>query len=89
MAPATHLPTTYSLIDFVNFKAINLLFKITTSRSARASISVTEQKIDGVRKIIEDDPHSTYQQIETLLGISSMAINSIIHDYLNLRKVCA
>ena len=30
-----------------------------------------------------------YQQIEAILGISSMAINSIIHHYLNLREVCA
>ena len=30
-----------------------------------------------------------YQQIETILGISSTTINSIIHDYLNLRKTCA
>ena len=30
-----------------------------------------------------------YQQIEAILGISSTAINSIIHDYLNQRKVCA
>ena len=57
--------------------------------SDRLSTSVTEQTIDAIRKIIEDDPHSTYRQIEAILGISSMAINSIIHDYLNLRKVCA
>ena len=44
--------------------------------------------MDAVRKIIGDDPHSTYQQIEAILGISSMSINSIIHDYLNLRKAC-
>ena len=50
---------------------------------------MTEQTIDAVRKIIEDDPHSMYQQIEAILGISSMAVNSIIHDYLNLRKACA
>ena len=37
---------------------------------------------------MEDDPHSTYQQIESRLGISSTSINSIIHDYLNVRKVC-
>ena len=55
--------------------------------SGRPSTSVTEQTIDAVRKIIEDDLHSTYQQIEAILGISSTAINSIIHDYLNLRKV--
>ena len=58
-------------------------------RSGCPSTSVTEQTIDAVRKIIEEDPHSMYQQIEIILGISSMAINSIIHDYLNLRKVCA
>ena len=52
------------------------------------STSVTEQTIDDVRKIIEDDSHSTYQQIEAILGISSTPINSITHDYLNLRKVC-
>ena len=54
----------------------------------RPSTSVTEPTIDAVRKIIEDDLHSTYQQIETILGISSTVINSIIHNYLNLRKVC-
>ena len=57
--------------------------------SGRASIFVTEQTIDAVRETIEDDPHSTYQQIETVLGISSTTINSIIHGYLNLRKACA
>ncbi|CAF2858989.1 unnamed protein product [Rotaria sp. Silwood2] len=30
-------------------------------RSGRPSTSVNEQTIDAVRKIIEDDPHSTYQ----------------------------
>ncbi|CAF4698883.1 unnamed protein product, partial [Rotaria sp. Silwood2] len=55
-------------------------------RSGRPSTSVNEQTIDAVRKRIEDDPHSTYQQIENILGISSTAINPIIHDYLNLKK---
>ncbi|CAF2265348.1 unnamed protein product [Rotaria magnacalcarata] len=58
-------------------------------RSGRPLTSATEQTIDAVLTIIEGDPHSTYQQIETILGISSTAINSTIHDYLNLRKVCA
>ena len=57
-------------------------------RSGRPSTSLTEQTIDAVRKIIGDDPHSAYQQIEAILGISSAPINSRIHDYLNLRKVC-
>ena len=57
-------------------------------RSGRPSTSIADQTIDAVRKIIEDDPHTTYQQIEAILGISSTPINSIIHDYLNLREVC-
>ena len=44
-------------------------------RSGRSSTPVTEQTIDAVRKIIEDDPHSTYQQIQAILGISSTIIN--------------
>ena len=36
-------------------------------RSGRPSTSVTEQTIDAVRKIVEDDPHTTYQQIEAIL----------------------
>ena len=57
--------------------------------SGLPSTSVTEQTIDVLRKIIEDDLHSICQRIEAILGISSTAINSIIHHYLNLRKVCA
>ena len=50
---------------------------------------MNEEIIAAVRAIIEDDPHSTYQQIGSTLGISSSSINSIIHDHLHLRKVCA
>ena len=51
-------------------------------RSGRPSTSVTEQKIDARRKIIEDDPHSTYQQVQASLPRQS------IHHYFYLRKVC-
>ncbi len=54
----------------------------------RPRTSVNEQTIDAVRAIIEDDPHSTYEQIDYVLGIRSPEINSIIHDYLKLHKVC-
>ncbi|CAF4976569.1 unnamed protein product [Rotaria sp. Silwood1] len=58
-------------------------------RPDRPRTSVNEQTIDAVRAIIEDDPHSTYEQIEYVLGISSPSIiHSIVHDYLKLRKVC-
>ncbi len=51
--------------------------------------AVNEQTIDAVRAIIENDPHSTYEQIEDISSISSPAINSIIHDYVKLREDCA
>ena len=35
-------------------------------RSGRPSTSLTEQTIDAPRKMIEDDPHSTYQHIEAI-----------------------
>ena len=54
----------------------------------RSRISINEQSIDVRRTIIENDPYSTYQQIEGILSISATAINSIIDDYLKRRKVC-
>ena len=83
----THLPSTQSLIGFREFQR-NKFTVQDAARSGRPSTSVTEQTIDAVRKRFEDDPHSTYQQIEAILGISSTSINSIIHNYLNLRQVC-
>ena len=45
-------------------------------RSTGPSTSLTEQTIDARRKIIENDLHPTYQQIEAILSINSTAINS-------------
>ena len=73
-----HLPTTV-FNCFREFQ-LNKFSVHDAPRSDRPSTSVTEQTIDVVRKIIEDDPHSIYQQIEVILGISSTTVNSIIHD---------
>jgi hypothetical protein len=64
------------------------LFK-DAARPGCPETAVNEQNIDAVRVIIENDPHSTYEQIEDISSISSPAINSIIHNYLKLREVCA
>ncbi|CAF4010545.1 unnamed protein product [Rotaria sp. Silwood1] len=58
-------------------------------RAGRPRTSVNEDTINAVRSIIEYDPHSTYVQIEDVLGIRVTAIKSIIRDYLKLRNVCA
>ncbi|CAF1096350.1 unnamed protein product, partial [Didymodactylos carnosus] len=57
------------------------------ARSGRPRTAINEETIDAVRSIIEDDPHSAYEQIEHTLGIGSSAVNSIIHEYLKLHKM--
>ena len=59
------------------------------SRSGRTRTALTDEMIDAVGLMIDDDPHVTYQQIEFSFGINSPAIYSILHDHLKLRKVCA
>ena len=81
-------PSDHTLFNYFREFQLNKFSVQDAPGPGRPSTSVTEQTIDSVRKIIEDDPHLKYQQIEAILGISSMAINSIMHDYLNLRKVC-
>ena len=50
-------------------------------RSGRPRTAVTDEMIDAVRLMIDDDPHVTYQQIDFSLGINSPAIYSILHDH--------
>ena len=89
MGGGSNAPSDHTVFNWFREFQRNKFSVQDTSRSGRPSTTVTEQTIDARRKIIEDDSHSTYQQIEAILGISSTTINSIIHDYLNLKKVCA
>ena len=57
--------------------------------SGRPRTPVTNEMIDAIRLMIDDDPYVTYQQIEFSLGMNLPAIYSILHDHLKLRKVCA
>ena len=56
-------------------------------RFGRPHTAVTDEMIDIVRLVIDDDPHVTYQQIEFSLRINLPPIYSILHDHLKLRKV--
>ena len=87
-ARGSNAPSDHTLFNWFHKFQHNKFSVQDAPRSGHPSTFVTEQTIDAARKIIEDDPHSTYQQIEAILCISSTPINSIIHDYLNLRKVC-
>ncbi|CAF3727890.1 unnamed protein product [Rotaria sordida] len=56
-------------------------------RSGRPISVLTDENIELVRQVIEDDPHSTYNDITIENGLSRGTIERIIHDCLKMRKV--
>ena len=54
----------------------------------RSSSVVVPEIIDAVCQLILQDPHVTYHEIETTLGISGTSIHSILHEHLTVKKVC-
>ena len=58
-------------------------------RSGRPATAVTEENIAAVQNMIADDPRITQVMIATHLNIGSAAVDSILHDHLRVRKLCA
>jgi len=58
-------------------------------REGRPATSVNQENIDAVRKLIEEDRKITYYEIQQTLGIDVKQIHTILHDKLNVRKLCA
>ncbi|CAF1413611.1 unnamed protein product, partial [Rotaria sp. Silwood1] len=56
-------------------------------RSDRPILVLTDENIERVRQVIEDDRHSTYDDITVETGLSRGTIERIIHDCLKMRKV--
>ncbi|CAF2973707.1 unnamed protein product [Rotaria sp. Silwood2] len=56
-------------------------------RSGRQISVLTDENIERVRQVIEDDPHSTYDDITVETGLSRGIIERIIRDCLKMRKV--
>ncbi|KYQ51169.1 Histone-lysine N-methyltransferase SETMAR [Trachymyrmex zeteki] len=59
------------------------------SHEGRSKSVVVSENIDAVQKLIMQDRHVTYCEIETTLGISSTNIYKILHDHLAVKKVCS
>jgi histone-lysine N-methyltransferase SETMAR len=58
-------------------------------RSGRPITGITQDNIEAVRKIIMEDPHSTYNEIAASTFLSHGTISRIIHEHLKLRKAVA
>ncbi|CAH1979967.1 unnamed protein product [Acanthoscelides obtectus] len=49
--------------------------------------AVTQENVDGVRKLIIEDRHVAYSEIEASLKISKTPIQKILHEELGVRKL--
>nr|CAP20055.1 transposase [Portunus trituberculatus] len=58
-------------------------------RTGRPSTSRTEENIAAVRRMIEENRHTTIAVISDDLGLSTGSIHTIIHEDLKMRKVCS
>jgi histone-lysine N-methyltransferase SETMAR len=57
--------------------------------TGRQVTSVTRANIEQVRLLIEEDPYLSIKRVSTVLSISVGSAHTILHDHLNLKKVCA
>ena len=56
-------------------------------REGRPKTAITQENINAVQKLIEEDRHVTYREIQTSLGIGMSQIQKILHDELWVRKL--
>ena len=56
-------------------------------RSGRPRTALTDENIQLVREVIQENPYSTYEEIEELTSLHPPTIQTIIHEHLHLRKI--
>ncbi|CAH2013096.1 unnamed protein product [Acanthoscelides obtectus] len=58
-----------------------------SDENQKPKTAVTEENVDAVRKLIIEDRHVTYRQIEASLKISTASDQKILHEELGVRKL--
>ncbi|PAA64652.1 hypothetical protein BOX15_Mlig033664g1 [Macrostomum lignano] len=58
-------------------------------RPGRPPTAVTEENIAAVQELIHQDPRITTDMLAMNVGIGSAAVDTILHDHLRVRKLCA
>lgn len=56
-------------------------------KPGRPKTAVTQENINAVQRLIEEDRHVTYREIQAFLGIGMSQIRTILHDELWARKL--
>jgi len=59
------------------------------ARSGRPREAVTSEKIARVEDLVSNDPHTSIKELTNEVGISRERISYILHEELNLHKLCA
>ncbi|KAI6661513.1 hypothetical protein LOD99_13386 [Oopsacas minuta] len=59
------------------------------ARSGRPSTAVTPETIAAAETLIREDSRINYEQFAETLKIGKAAINTILHDYLGVRRLAA
>ncbi|CAH2007900.1 unnamed protein product [Acanthoscelides obtectus] len=57
------------------------------SRVGAPKTAVTQENVDAMRKLMIEDRHVTYREIEASLRISKTSIQKILHEELEVRKL--
>lgn len=57
------------------------------SGAGRPKTAITQENVDAVQKLIEEDRHVTYREIQTSLGIGMSQIRKILHEELWVIKL--
>ena len=82
-------PSYRTVLNWFHEYACRTLDVSNSPRYGRPRTVLTDEKINVVRLMINDDLHLTYQQIEFYLRINSSTIYLILHSHLKLGKICA
>lgn len=57
------------------------------NREGRPKSAVTSKNIEAVKRMVEEDPRSSYTMIQESIGIGSAAVEKILHAELKMKKV--
>ena len=56
-------------------------------RSGRPITAVTQDNIDAVKDLVDEDPHIGIDNIATIVDISHSSVHTILEQHLRLRKI--
>ncbi|CAK1604551.1 unnamed protein product [Parnassius mnemosyne] len=72
---------------FAEFQRVKRVKLSDDPRQGHPKTVVTQENVDAVRKLIEEDQHVTYREIQATLDIDMSQIQIILHEQLGVKKL--